>query len=75
MSVITSPYEFKILYYRLDLARISWNYFSEDQKETIKQQMRIAWEFNKERTMAIFASKTERMILQDEIKSLSENYN
>lgn len=65
MSVTTSPYNYKMIYYRLSLAIISWDYFNEDNKETLLQQIRVAWRWDKKQVFNLATSENAKNIIEN----------
>ncbi|MDA0967530.1 MAG: hypothetical protein O2970_11315 [Proteobacteria bacterium] len=73
MSINTAPYNYRIIHYRLGLAMVSWDYFSKDEKETLFQQMRIAWRWNKKKTIALITSEKSITMFTKALRSSSDD--
>lgn len=46
MSMILISHDYPILYQRLGFAFLAWDYFSDEQKDTIYRQIRLGWKWN-----------------------------
>ncbi len=73
MSVTTSPYNYQIIYYRLSLAIISWDYFNEDDKDTLLQQIRVGWRWDKKKIFNLVTSENAKNIVEAALLSSPED--
>lgn len=73
MAMITEPYGYRFMVNRLNMAIISWKYFSDEQKETVRQQVRIAWAKDNKQILKLAASATGRMVIAESLQSSPED--
>jgi hypothetical protein len=53
MSILTGRYETDLMFARLQLCFISWQYFSQDDQNLVFQQIRIAWQNSPDQALEV----------------------
>ncbi len=76
MSMLTAPYEPRLLYSRLDLSLLVWRQFDEEGRALVAQQVRYAWEMSRTRLARLAqkrnASRTVADALADDPKDVND---
>lgn len=65
MSMLTAPYEPRLLYSRLDLSLLVWRQFDEEGRALVAQQVRYAWEMSRPRLARLAQKRNASRIVAD----------
>jgi len=64
MSIVTSPYNYRMIYYRLNLAIIAWKHCTPEERDAVLQQIRIGWSWDKKRILEFVKSDNAKSIVR-----------
>ena len=68
MAIILEPDNFDSMYFRIQLAMSVWQYCTEDQKELIRQQIRLGWHKHMWRTLSLVKNKISYDIVDEAMR-------
>ncbi len=65
MSMLTAPYEPRLLYSRLDLSLLVWRQFDDEGRTLVARQIRYAWEMSPPRLARLAQKRNASRIVAD----------
>ncbi len=73
MAMLTTPFEPRLLFFRIELCFLAWPYFDEEDRDLVFQQLRYAWRESAKQLVDL-ATRAERVeLVRDALASTPED--